>query len=46
MVVVFTSDTEQGAASQTSEVDRAAIPMRFGSSVPVPGTIQQPDCSH
>lgn len=37
MVVVLTSDTEQGAAVQTSEVDRAAIPMRLAVQCQCPG---------
>lgn len=37
MVVVFTSDTEWGAAVQTTEVDRAAIPMRLAVQCQCPG---------
>lgn len=37
MAVVFTSDTEQRAATQTSEMDRAAIPIRLAVQCQCPG---------
>lgn len=36
-MVLLTSDTEQGAATQTSEMDRAAIPMKLAVQCQCPG---------
>lgn len=41
----LTSDTEQGAAAQTSEVDRAAIPMRLAVQCQCLGQCSSPSAA-